>query len=468
MKRLNIVLHISLGFTCLSCGEAFLDVKPNQNQRVPTSITDYLALLDNPTSNSNPMNIRSSHTLGIIGGDEFYISEEHWDNFSTGIRFNYQKNAYIWEKAIYEGGEGGPLNPTDFQTGYQRILNCNIVIDGLREMTEKNGEDWRLTAGMAYFHRAWNYYNLAQLYCPVYNARTARSDWGLPIRREADPTTTQSRSSVYETYVQIADDLTLALQFLPDKPINPFRPSKVAAYALFARLYLQIGEYDKSLEYADSCLTIQPELNNFNEIVVDGNYVFPLYGFGNPEVIFTTAAFNAQIYSSTRFNVDTLLFDSYTSEDLRRHLYFRTNTNGQTQFYGSYYGNDLFFTGLSTNEVYLIRAESYARLGNAPAALKDLNHLMRHRHNQSTFEPITYADEYDVLNWIVAERRKELVLRGTRWEDLRRLNKEVRFEKAMKRVLGERVFELPPSHSRWVWPFPPEAIQVGGYLQNPR
>ncbi|WP_257669829.1 RagB/SusD family nutrient uptake outer membrane protein [Parapedobacter tibetensis] len=469
MKPFNHLIPLLLVLFLASCGEAFLDVKPSRNQRVPNTVADYLALLDNPTANNNPMNIRSSHTLGIIGADEFYISTEHWNNFSSGVRFNYQKNAYTWEKTVYEGGEGGTLNPTDFDTGYQRILNCNIVLDGLANMSSQHQQDdWRLTRGIALFHRALNLYNLAQLFCPVYNEDTAPVDLGLPLRLEADPTVQLARSSVSDTYQQIVNDLMEAVQLLPDEPLVPFRPSKAAAYALLARAYLQMGNYPKALEYANRCLAVQSALLDFNDLEIGANYPFPLYGIGNVEVIFTSSAYNALIYGSARFNADTSLLASYSPEDLRRAIYFRISSNGQSQFFGSYYGNDFFFTGLATDEVYLIRAECHAREGNTVEALNDLNHLRRHRLEATGYTPLESADSQQILDWVISERRKELVLRGTRWEDLRRLNKDPRYEKPLVRVLGEQHFELPVNHDRWVWPFPVEAIQAGGYPQNDR
>jgi len=453
-----------------ACGERFLDVKPSQSQRIPASVADYLALLDNPTNNNNPMNIRSSHTLGLIGADEFFITQNQWDAFPTGIQYNYQKNAYTWEQEIYEGGETGIQAPTDFETGYLRILRSNLVLDGLGKMDvgETERQDLRLGKGMALFHRAWNYYNLAQLYCPVYQPSTAAADLGLPLRLTPDPTTQIQRASLAATYDRIVADLTESVSLLPPRSEVLFRPSKCAAYALLARVHLQIGDYVQAGLFADSCLQLQDRLIDFNGLSVTGNYLFPLYGIGNPEVIFVTAAYNAHIYGTTRFNADTSLLGAYEEGDLRRAVYFQENNNGRTLFYGSYYGNDWFFTGLATDEIYLIRAECLAREGNLPAARSDLDHLRKNRISATHFDALVIDNAEELLDLIIAERRKELVLRGTRWEDLRRLNREPRYRVELARVLGDRRFELREDSPRWVWPFPVEAIRAGGYAQNER
>jgi len=453
-----------------ACGDRFLDVKPTKIQRVPTTVSDYLALLDNATDNNNPINIRSSHTLGIIGSDEFYITRSRWEAFPLGVPYDYQKNAYTWEREVYKGGEQGILAPTDFETGYRRILIANLVLDGLErlDVTETELEDVNLARGIALFHRANNYYNLAQLYCPVYHTETAHSDLGMPIRLNPDPIIRTPRASVADTYLRAEIDLKESLSLLPARSEILFRPSKAAAYGLLARMHLQMENYIQAGLYADSCLLIQDSLIDFNDLSTTGNYVFPLYGIGNPEVIFVTAAYNASIYSNTYFNADTNLLAMYEPGDLRREIYFYENTSGQTLFYGSYYGNSWFFTGLATDEMYLIRAECAVRNGNIPSARFDLNLLRKHRFRSSDFSPLMNEDPDELLDLIIAERRKELVLRGTRWEDLRRLNKESRYRRGLMRLLGDERFELHENSSRWVWPFPVEAINAGGYIQNER
>src|SRR5690606_38572358 len=128
-----------------------------------------------------------------------------------------------------------------------------------------------------------------------------------------------------------------------------------------------------------------------------------------------------------RQNPDTTLMDSYGEGDLRAKAFFREINNGMKHEYiGSYDGTSLstYFTGIATDELYLVRAECAARLGDADKALADLNLLRKHRFEAEMYEELASNDMAEVLGWVIAERRKELVWRGTRWEDLRRLSKE--------------------------------------------
>ncbi|MEJ7692171.1 hypothetical protein [Daejeonella sp.] len=55
----------------------------------------------------------------------------------------------------------------------------------------------------------------------------------------------------------------------------------------------------------------------------------------------------------------------------------------------------MFFGGLAVDELYLIKAECYARKGSTSAALQALNTLLEKRWKKGTFQSLTAqtADE---------------------------------------------------------------------------
>lgn len=451
------------------CGKEFLELKPNQRQKVPTTIADYMAILDNASSFINPVNNRSSHTLGIIGADEYEIPPAVYGSFPVGLTFDYQKNAYRWSARIYQGGEGGIVNPTDFDMGYQRILLANLVLEGLDNIAPNASETelWSQSRATALFHRAWNYYCLLQLYAPVYHAATAKSDLGLPLRLETDPTSKVPRSTVEDCYQLLIADLQSALSLLPDVSIVKFRPTKQAAWALLARVYLQMEDYGAAATYASYCIDAGGPLLDYNSMSVQP-YVFPVYGTENTEVIFVMTAYDALAYNGEYLAVREDVYQSYEESDLRKILFFEQDNNGFIRYRGSYFGNQLLFTGLALDEVYLIRAESNLRNGKLNEALSDLNTLLKNRYKKESFVNISIQNRDELLDRILQERKKELLLRGIRWEDLRRLNKDPETATILRRNIAGEVVELLPNSPRYVWPFPEEAISVGGYPQNPR
>ena len=105
MKNLTRIIACTALFSALSCTTGFLDIKPDIRQRIPKTLTDYQSLLDNTTNMNN-----SSHALGIIGADEFYLTEADYHSFREGVNYNYQKRAYTWERQIFQGGESSLLD----------------------------------------------------------------------------------------------------------------------------------------------------------------------------------------------------------------------------------------------------------------------------------------------------------------------------------------------------------------------
>src|SRR5690606_20155507 len=102
----------------------------------------------------------------------------------------------------------------------------------------------------------------------------------------------------------------------------------------------------------------------------------------------------------------------------------RVNANGTVTFKGSYMGNSSLYNGLSLNEVYLMKAEANARRNNIEVAMASLNTLLEKRWVAGTFTPSVISSKEEALQLILAERRKELLMRGLRWIDIKRLNKE--------------------------------------------
>jgi hypothetical protein len=140
--------------------------------------------------------------------------------------------------------------------------------------------------------------------------------------------------------------------------------------------------------------------------------------------------------------------------------------SGRVNFKGSYTGLNQAFTGLATDETYLIRAECRAQAGNITGALEDINTLKLNRY-KGAFVPFTASTKEQALSIILSERRKELPCRGVRWTDIRRLNLEGANIKPA-RIINNQYYELPVNSSLYALPLPPDAVALGNYQQNIR
>ncbi|QTE61030.1 RagB/SusD family nutrient uptake outer membrane protein [Mucilaginibacter rubeus] len=408
------VLIISL-LSILNCGckKDWLDAKPSKSLVVPTTVADYQALLDNSTSS---MNINQP-SLGVISEGDFYVNDTRFPGLSQT-----ERSVYLWAPTTDNFYSAATVD--DWTLSYARILNENVVLDGLSKIKAGNQSNpaYKNVEGSALFYRSFDYYNLAQLFCNSYSSNTAKTDLGLPLRTSANINITVNRSSVEQTYEQIKSDVLQAVQLLPIKPLTPMRPSKPAAYGLLSRIYLSQQIYDKALLYADSCLQLQNSLMDYNQL--NSADPRPIQMF-NPEIIFNSTLITYLSFLTTRLIIDPNLYQSYNGNDLRPANFF-TTVGGNLTYKGSYSGSSTLFGGIATDEMYLNRAECFARTGKITEAMADLNKLLKLRWKTGTYQnaSVTTADEALIL--ILSERRKELCFRGLRWTDLRRLNVDSR------------------------------------------
>ena len=446
--RSFLVCLVSLTATGLGgCKKAFLDKRPNTAQVVPSTLSDYQQLLDNTAvTTSTPL-------LGEVSADNFYLPYNTWQALDSR-----ERNAYMWGSDIYEGQ--GLVD--DWDVPYQQVFYANIVLEGLSNIpvTMANQQQWDNEEGSALFLRAYAFYQVAQLFAPPYDSTTAAMDLGIPLRLHSDVTTPSVRASVAATYDLITSDLRLARTLLPvmlpGQTLN--RPSQPAALAFLARIYLGLRAYDLAGRYADSALQHYNSLMDYNTLDTLSRFPFSLL---NSETLYQSRIVNytqclaAIAYPNTI--IDSTLYSSYSSQDLRRSLFYQLNANGQPNLKGSYAHVVWPFTGLATDELYLIRAECAARAGHTAAALADLNTLLQHRYVTGTFIPITAGSSAQALDTILVERRKELAFRGIRWSDLRRLNLEGR-NITLTRVLNGTIYRLPPNSPLYTLPIPPDVL----------
>jgi len=440
------------------CKKAFLNKLPSTALVVPSTLSDYQQLLDNTAvTTGTPL-------LGEVSADNFYLPYSTWQALDSR-----ERNAYMWASDIYEGQ--GLVD--DWDVPYQQVFYANIVLEGLSTIpvTMANQQQWNNEEGSALFLRAFAFYNVAQLFAPPYDSTTAATDLGIPLRLHSDVTTPSVRASVAATYDQIISDLRLARTLLPvtipRQALN--RPSQPATLALLARVYLSMRAYGLAGRYADSALQRYNSLMDYNTLDTQSRFPF---GLLNDETLYQNRIVNytqclaAIAYPNTI--IDSTLYGSYSTQDLRRSLFYQLNANGQPNMKSGYAHVVWPFTGLATDELYLIRAECAARAGYTTAALNDLNTLLQRRYVTGTFTPVTASSSAQALDTILVERRKELPFRGVRWTDLRRLNLEGRTI-TLTRVLNGTTYQLPPNSKLYTLPIPPDVIIFNPNMkQNPR
>ncbi len=461
MKNILKALCVVSSFFLHACSKDYLDTKPSSNIIQPQTLTDMSNLLENSIIYS------STSALTFLSSDEYYYKNEtNWNAAYTAT----ERESYVWAKDIY----GGDVAVKDWNMPYQAIFYANNVLSGLTTMNDSVGSaEYNLIKGWALFVRAYEYFNLLVNFSPSYDSTTENIDLGVPLKLTPDIDIVEQRSSMKACYDQIFSDLDEAALLLPS--IYPTghqnRASKIAIWGLLARINLYMRRYNRSLLYADSCLQAYNTLIDYNRLSLTSSYPFST---NNEESIYTTIAINStysaiQIGSKNQvISMDTSLLRLYDSNDLRFSIYFRNGNNDNTICKGGYFGIGLWpYTGIAVDEMYLIRAECFARSGQEQNALNDLNTLLSKRYKTGTFVDFTLKNTSNVLDKVLEERRKELIWRGLRWSDLKRLNKE-NANITLTRVLNGQVYTLPPNDPRYVFNIPADEIALSGITQNER
>lgn len=463
---LKLLLGLTWSLLCLlGCKkqDEFLDAKSQESDIVPVTLEDFQAVMDN----SGVMNTNYT-TLGQTGADNYSVTDANYGSLQT-----YEKNSCLWLKEIF----APTANDVGYTTSYLIVRNSNIVLEGLGKigLSATNAAAYHIVEGHARFVRAFMFFNLLNVYAKQYQEATAATDPGIPLRTFSDINILVGRSSVKTSYDFIINELKLAAEILPVNALVLMRPSKPAAYALLAKVYLQKGDYSNASKCCDSVLRYKSQLLDFNDgtLVTSTNYRFPAFNKGNPEILYYaegTATLTAS--PNTSYNVcfaETGLYNSYSNDDLRKTTFYNLINGVQAKFQGAYTGNRNIFSGLALNEVLLMRAECRARLNDLNGCLADINGLLKNRYKTNTYTDNTAATPDSALVFVLNERRKELPNTGqVRWEDLRRLNLDSRFARTLTRINNGITYTLPPGDPRYVFPFTAKIIQQEGLQQNER
>lgn len=444
------------GLTCFtvlaatSCGK-YLDKKSDSALVVPKSLADLQGLL-------NDYNLMNENTpaLGEASADDYFVAGDVYDSYEEELRL-----AYTWKMPDYNF-------PNDWANGYTAVYNANYCLEQLEkiERAASNTASWDNVRGAALFYRCYYFLSLAWDFAKAYDAATAATDLGIVLRLGSDYNAPSVRSSVLETYLRVTGDLREAASLLPDSPpLHTAQPSKAAAYGALARAFLTMREYDSAARYAGLALRIKNDLLDYNDGSVTPSADVPFKPFNSEIIFYSTQWYNYRSKNPDNGLVDSVLVGSYEADDLRKAVFFRKE-GGYARFKGSYASDQtLLFTGIATDELVLIKAECDVRAGRVVEALAGLNGLLSKRWQAGRFTPLAITDPVALTGRVLSERRKELLFRGLRWADIKRLNKEGS-EITLERVAGGSIHRLQPNSPAYALPLPKDIIDQTGIPQN--
>lgn len=322
-----------------------------------------------------------------------------------------------------------------FGNGYSIIRRANAILENIDKVNStaafKNN-----VKGQALAVRAMVHFDLTRAYAKTYNNAVA-GDSTVPYIVSTDATQMPSKEPVIGFYNKIVTDLTNA-ESLIGTTNGVGKISKNAVQGLLSKVYLYMGDWDKTIAAATNSLGASPAigtLTTFPLIWTDGSEVGVLFKIKNTltDNLNTLGVNYYQIVGGgikSEYNVSWDFYQLFQAADIRKTAY-----TVQSAYNGSTYNHIVKYAGktgfpagvldakvLRSAEVLLNRAEAYARKGgaaNEALALADLQLLKSNRYTGYVNE--TFAGQA-LLDEIYLQRRLELAFEGDRFFDLKRRN----------------------------------------------
>jgi hypothetical protein len=345
----------------------------------------------------------------------------------------YSGSTNILLQAHYQNNLSSQLVVGPWKDCYKFLQTVNSLLEGLPKSTGLSAKVKQQLEGEAKFLRAFYYFYLVNFYGDV--PLITSSDW----RVNATITRTQ-KSLVWQQIVSDLKDAQtlLSSNFLEADVITTssdrVRPTKWAATALLARVYLYLNDWANAEAQSTAVISNSSLFDtvSLNKVFLKNSkeaiwQIMPVNVNQN-----TTDANSFILVSDPNSQqptyISSFLLNSFETGDRRKTNWMSVYTSGTGTYYypSKYMANRITPTNPPTPpteylmvirlaEMYLIRAEARAQLNNVSGAQADLNVL---RARAGLINTIA-ADKASLLTAILHERQVELFTEwGHRWFDL--------------------------------------------------
>lgn len=388
----------------------------------------------NGTEDDNNMYLRQYFQLSSFAGDNVVCAQVTEDPLFLSFSYNHaptQANSrYFW------------------YISYKIINDCNTVIDAMaRDSASTPDAAVRQLVGECYFLRAFTTFNLVRFYARPYTLDSTAP--GVILRLSTDEPDQKARATVAEVYRQVISDATTGASLM-DQPRGVIFASKEAAWALLSRVYLYMGDNKSCIDYSTNVinsgrysLTSADEYKKMFANAQSSPGTIWCIGFTDKEDYGKFGSIASMIYSDGNSGWG----EEYASSSLRdmmgKHpedvrwsyiipLYDDDGNivlkNGIPTYYDSKFSFQDGSPTLSSPilfrmaEMYLNRAEAYAKSGDTREALDDVDAVRKNRGLAGSLYNGTVPSGMTPLGIVLNERRNEFSFEGFRMFDLFRNN----------------------------------------------
>ncbi|WP_134091477.1 RagB/SusD family nutrient uptake outer membrane protein [Olivibacter sp. XZL3] len=493
-KRISLVAFAGI-FLVTSCKKEYLETNPTDNVDAETvfETTDGAMVALNGTirtmysslTNHGNFGQKAYDLVSDLMGEDMVVHSQGYGWFNTDYNYAQASNAQPDQR------------PDRTWYYYYRIINnVNRIIAQVPNATGTQ-EDKDHIIGQSLALRAHSYYYLVNFFC-----KTDLNSPGVPLYTE--PTTEgKGRGTVQEVYNQIFADLTEAERLLAGKSrVHRSHINLATAQGIHARVALQYGDYNTALQVADQAIA-----NSDASLFTQGQYTAAgfntlssaewLWGL---EVNVEQSTIFASFYShmdnrqatggyaalGTQKKITKALYDQIPEEDVRKNM-FAGSPDAELPIYSQVkfqlrqsgnWASDYLLMRLA--EMYLIKAEAAARLGQDGVAIDALQSLVVTRYPSYSASNL---GGNALLQEILLQRKIELWGEGFGLLDIKRLGNGLNRPTGPGNHAGANLnggtannfnpnlFDLPASTNRWLFAIPQDEINANKALstsdQNP-
>lgn len=458
MINYNKIVFLLVFAACVSCN-TFLEVDPPKSE-----IESNVVFGNDVTATSAVLGIyaQMSTAGSFLCGDPYSILA------LSGLSSDELINNLKRESSVveFETNNLNPKNPYVYSLWtslYKSIYQSNVAIEALSQSKGLTESVRDQLLGESFFVRAFSNFYIVNIY----------GDAPLVLSSDYSQNSSISRTSSDEIYNRILLDLSEATTLLDSSYVDLYgeriRPNKYTAIALEARVLL----YMKRWAEAESAASAVIDNSAMYTLTDSLNDVFLRY---SPEAIWQLQPVLSNYIGCTqegRFFSPNLavrnnllrkqFVSSFEDHDLRKIKW--VGVVSDTLFFPNKYkqhesADPTEYSAIfRLAELYLIRAEARAMLGNLSgngSAESDIN-IIRHRAGLSD---VVFEGQDDLVDAVMRERKFELFTElGHRWFDLKRTSGAVE----------ELNYKPDFSREDQLYPLPQEEFQKNPLLvrQNP-
>ena len=276
--------------------------------------------------------------------------------------------------------------------------------------------------------------------------------------------------TIKELYDYILKELSESVPNLPEKPATILHPGLATAYAFYARVYLQMSDYTNALKYAEEALKLNNKLydwvayyeSNKSQILNPISYIATSSQYNYTYVENYNYRHGSSNNASTETNIPVSRAERFEDGDARFAARWKVRTVGTDTYYAGTTNGYFNYGGLTTTEMYLIKAECLARKNDLTGSMDALNAVRKTRILPAKYLVLTATSITDAVKKIWKTKENELIFSIVPFADARRLNLDSNYARTFTKTVNGTTYTLSPTSHLWTMPFPMGATSNPG------